>query len=28
VQRVAKQFLQPNKLITVVVGNPKKIAPK
>jgi zinc protease len=28
VQRVAKQFLQPDKLITVVVGNPKKIAPK
>lgn len=28
VQRVAKQFLQPDKLITVVVGNPKKIASK
>jgi zinc protease len=28
VQRVAKQFLQPEKLITVVVGNQKKIAPK
>jgi zinc protease len=28
VQRVAKQYLQPDKLITVVVGNPKKIAPK
>jgi zinc protease len=28
VQRVAKQFLQPEKLITVVVGNQKKIAAK
>ena len=28
VQRVAKQFLQPEKLITVIVGNQKKIAAK
>jgi zinc protease len=28
VQRVAKQFLQPEKLITVVVGNQQKIAAK
>jgi zinc protease len=28
VQRVARQFLQPEKLITVVVGNQKKIAAK
>jgi len=28
VQRVARQFLQPENLITVIVGNPKKIAPK
>jgi len=28
VQRVARQFLQPEKLITVIVGNPKNIAPK
>jgi zinc protease len=27
VQRVAKQFLQPDKLITVIVGNQKKITP-
>ncbi|MBM2805684.1 MAG: putative Peptidase domain protein, involved in ppq synthesis (ppqG) [Deltaproteobacteria bacterium] len=27
VQRVAKQFLQPDKLITVIVGNHKKITP-
>jgi zinc protease len=28
VQRVAKQFLQPENLITVIVGNQKKIAVK
>ena len=28
VQRVAKQFLQPEKIITVIVGNQKKITPK
>jgi zinc protease len=28
VQRVAKQFLQPDKLITVIVGDQKKIAVK
>jgi zinc protease len=27
VQRVAKQFLQPDKIITVIVGNQKKITP-
>jgi len=28
VQRVAKQFLQPEKIISVIVGNQKKITPK